>query len=125
MSASFNSVTVVGNLTRDVEDVATKSGTSMAKFGLAVNEKYKDKEETTFLDITLFGAQADIAKKYLKKGSSVLINGKIKQDSWEDKNGGGKRTKLYIVANELRMLGSKPAGERVEAGEQNENSPPF
>lgn len=116
----------MGNLTRDVETVSTKSGTAMAKFGLAVNNG-KDKDDTLFMDVTVFGATADVAVKYLKKGNPVLVSGRLKQESWEDKNGGGKRSKITLTANELRLMGSKPSsgGNDSNGGDEGGNGTPF
>lgn len=112
---SFNKVILMGNLTRDVEVRYTPSGTAVAEIGLAVNDKRKDAsgqwvDETTFVDVTLFGRQAEVAGEYLAKGSPVLIEGRLKLDQWE--KDGQKRSKLKVVAENMRMLGGK--GEQRE-----------
>lgn len=144
--ASFNKVILVGNLTRDVEVKFTQGGTAVAEVGLAVNDKRKDAkgewiEETTFVDVTFWGRTAEIAGEYLGKGSSVLIEGRLKLDSWE--KDGQKRSKLRVVAEGMKMLdkregdggGRRPAQTRTNQGRQNPppddgnqddpNSPPW
>lgn len=114
--ASFNKVILVGNLTRDPEVKYTTGGTAVAEIGLAVNRTWFDKssnqrkEETTFVDITLWGRTAEIAGEYLSKGRSVLIEGRLQLDSWEDKTSGQKRSKLKVVGEEMRMLGGRGEG---------------
>ncbi|MHB1033116.1 MAG: single-stranded DNA-binding protein [Pirellulales bacterium] len=114
MAASYNRVILVGNLTRDPELRYIPSGTAVTELGLAVNDRRKSAsgewvEETTFVDITLWARQAEIASEYLKKGSNVLIEGRLKFDSWET-NDGQKRSKLRVVGERMQMLGSKPGG---------------
>lgn len=113
--ASFNQVTLLGNLTRDPELKYTPSGKCIAEFGLAVNRKYttesgEKKEETTFVDITFFAKTAEVVGKYLRKGDPVLLTGRLKLDQWEDKNGGGKRSKLSVVGDSMQLIG-QPRGE--------------
>ena len=107
--ASFNKVIVAGNLTRDVELRHIPSGSAVCDIGLAVNDRVKrgDKweDEVTFVDITLWGRTAEIANEYLSKGSSVLIEGRLKLDSWEQD--GQKRSKLKVIGERMQMLGSK------------------
>jgi single-strand DNA-binding protein len=111
--ASFNKVILMGNLTRDVEIRYIPSGMAVAEVGLAVNDRRKGQngewvEETTFVDVTLWGRQAEIAGEYLSKGSPVLIEGRLKLDQWE--KDGQKRSKLRVVAENMRMLGGKGGG---------------
>ena len=112
--ASFNRVILVGNLTRDVELRYTPQGTAVTEIGLAVNDRVKRNDEwvdeTTFVDITLWGRTAEVANEYLSKGSQVLIEGRLKLDSWEDKNDGKKRYKLRVVGEKMQMLGSRRDG---------------
>ena len=91
--ASFNKVILMGNLTRDVELRYTPSGTAVTEIGLAVNDRRKDAngqwvDETTFVDITLWGRTAEVCNEYLGKGSGVLIEGRLKLDQWDDKQTG-------------------------------------
>ena len=107
--ASFNKVILMGNLTRDVELRHTNSGTPVTEIGLAVNDKRKDAngqlvEETTFVDITLWGRTAEICNEYLGKGSGVLIEGRLKLDQWDDKQTGQKRSKLRVTGESMQML---------------------
>lgn len=113
--ASFNQATIVGNLTRDPELRYTPGGTAVCDLSIAVNEKWKGKdgqmkEEVSFIDCTCFGKTAEVANQYLKKGRSTLVSGRLKQDRWEDKNGGGKRSKVYLVVDKLQFLGSRDGG---------------
>lgn len=108
--ASFNKVILVGNVTRDVELRQVGSGSSVCDLGLAVNDRKKTQsgewvDETTFVDVTLWNKTAEIAAQYLGKGSPVLIEGKLKLESWE--TDGQKRTKLKVVGERMQMLGGK------------------
>jgi len=110
--ASFNRVILVGNLTRDVELRYTPQQTAVTDIGLAVNERVKRNnewvEEVNFFDVTLWGRTAEVAGEYLSKGSSILIEGRLKMDSWEQD--GQKRYKLKIVGERMQMLGSRGGG---------------
>ncbi|MCA9109443.1 MAG: single-stranded DNA-binding protein [Planctomycetaceae bacterium] len=114
--ASFNKVILVGNLTRDPEVRYIPSGMAVAEIGLAVNRSWFDKqsnsrkEETTFVDITLWGRTAEIAGEYLSKGRSVLIEGHLKMDTWQDKESGKNRSKLKVVGDQMTMLGGREGG---------------
>lgn len=132
--ASFNRVILVGNLTRDIDIKYTKGGTAVTEIGLAVNDRVKRNDEwvdeTTFVDITLWGRTAEVAGQYLSKGSSVLIEGRLKLDTWE--TDGQKRYKLRVVGERMQMLGGskggggpRPAQEQhsVAAGENFEPPP--
>jgi single-strand DNA-binding protein len=114
--ASFNKVILVGNLTRDPEVRYIPSGTAVCELGLAVNRTWFDKpsnsrkEETTFVDVTLWGRTAEIAGEYLAKGRSVLIEGRLQLDTWDDKDTGKKRSKLRVVGEQMTMLGGRGEG---------------
>ena len=114
--ANLNIVILGGNLTRDPELRYTPSGAAIAKLGLAVNRRYKDtktnevREEVTFVDVDVFGKQAETASQYLTKGRPVLIEGRLRLDQWEDKQSGQKRQKLKVVANRVQFLGAPPQG---------------
>lgn len=114
--ASFNKVILIGNLTRDPQVKYTSGGTAVAEIGLALNRTWYDKqsnsrrEETTFVDVTLWGRTAEIAGEYLAKGRQVLIEGRLQTDSWDDKETGQRRSRLRVVAENMTMLGSR-AGE--------------
>lgn len=105
----FNKVIIVGNLTRDVELKYLPSGSAVATIGLASNRRYKKQdgsnaEETCFVDVKLFGRTAEVANQYLKKGSQILIDGRLNFESWTDANG-QKRSKHTITAESMQMLG--------------------
>jgi single-strand DNA-binding protein len=111
--ASYNRVVLLGNLTRDPELRYTPSGMAVTEIGLAVNDRRKNAngewvDETTFVDVTLWGRTAEVATEYLTKGSPLLIEGRLKLDTWQDKNTGDKRSKLRVVGERMQMLGNKP-----------------
>ena len=110
--ANLNKVMLIGNLTRDPELRYTPSGKAVAEFGLAINrvwynDQKQKQEETTFVDITLWARQAEIAQQYLTKGSPAYIEGRLSLDTWDDKATGQKRSKLKVVGDTLQLLGSK------------------
>jgi single-strand DNA-binding protein len=114
--ASLNKVMLIGNCTRDPEIRYTPKGTALVDLGLAVNRRYTDptsgerREETTFVDVTLWGRTAEIANEYLRKGRPVYIEGRLQLDSWDDKTTGQKRSKLKIVGEEMQLLGGRESG---------------
>ncbi len=108
--ASYNRVILVGNLTQDPELRYISTGTAVTDLRLAVNDRRRNAEgqwvdETTFVDVTLWARQAEVACQYLSKGSSVLIEGRLKLDTWETQDG-QKRSKLRVVGERMQMLGS-------------------
>jgi len=108
--ASYNRVILVGNLTRDVEVKYLQSGMAVTDIGLAVNDRRKagDGEwvdETTFVDVTLWGRVAEVAGEYLRKGSAALIEGRLKLEQWEQD--GQKRSKLKVIGERMQMLGGR------------------
>src|SRR4029079_18910208 len=110
--ASLNRVILVGNLTRDPELRYIPSGTAVSEIGLAVNDRVKRGDqwvdETKFVDVTMWGRTAEVANEYLSKGSPVLIEGRLKLDSWE--KDGQKRSKLRVVCEKMQMLGGRDGG---------------
>ena len=122
--ASYNRVVLVGNLTRDVELRFTPQGTAVTDVSLAVNERVKRNEqwvdEVNFFDITLWGRTAEIAGEYLAKGSSILIEGRLKLDRWEQE--GQKRSKIKIIGEKMQMLGAKGGGGGGGSSSGNSNS---
>ena len=122
--ASFNKVILVGNLTRDPQVRYTPGGSAVAEIGLAVNRKWFNKttnqqqEEVTFVDITLWGRTAEVAQEYLTKGRSVLIEGRLQLDQWDDKESGQKRSKLKVVGENMTMLGSGNGGGQQQGQSQ-------
>ncbi|MDO5581995.1 MAG: single-stranded DNA-binding protein, partial [Planctomycetia bacterium] len=108
--ASYNRVVLMGNLTRDPEIRYIPSGMAVVDIGLAVNDRRKDAsgnwiDEATFVDITLWGRNAEIVSEYCRKGSPVFIEGRLKLDSWE--TDGQKRSKLKVVGERVNLLGSR------------------
>ncbi len=124
---SLNRVLLIGNLTRDPEIRYTPKGTTLADIGLAINRIWKNdegekQEDTTFVDVTLWGKLAEVAEKYLKKGEPVLVEGRLQLDSWDDKQTGQKRSRLRVVAENLQMLGSRaPSAKQANAKSPPEN----
>lgn len=125
--ASYNRVILVGNITRDIELKYTQGGTAVTDVGLAVNDRRKTAtgewiDETTFVDVTLWGRTAEVASEYLGKGSPILIEGRLKLDTWETE--GQKRSKLRVVCDRMQMLsaggsgsGSGPSRPRTEGAQ--------
>ena len=112
--SSFNRGILMGNLTRDPEIRSTSGGTAVTDIGLAVNDRRKGLDgqwvdETTFVDVTLWGRTAEVAGEYLSKGSPVLVEGRLKLDSWTT-NDGGKRNKLKVTGERIQLLGSRSGG---------------
>lgn len=118
--ASLNSVILMGNLTRDPELRTTPNGTSVASFGLAVNRRYRQgdetKEEVCFVDITCFGRQAETASEYLSKGNLALIEGRLQWRSWETPEG-QKRSKHEVIANNIQFMPRNSGGQNEESYE--------
>ena len=129
--ASYNKVFLLGNLTRDPEVRYTPKGSAVADLGIAVNRQYtldngEKREEVTFVDVTLWGRQAEVAGEYLKKGRSVFIEGRLQLDTWDDKQSGQKRSKLKVIGEMMQMLGGRPGGGGggEEGGEETRSSRP-
>jgi single-strand DNA-binding protein len=114
MARHYNSVTLIGNLTREPELRYTPNDTAVAEFGLALNRSYQDsngewQEETDFVDITVWSKQAENASEYLDKGSKVFIEGRLDQQTWET-DSGDRRSKVSVTANNLIFLDSQESG---------------
>ncbi len=118
----FNKVILIGNLTRDPELRYTPQGTSVCNFGLAVNRKYRQaeemKEEVTFINIVVFGKQADTCGQYLSKGSPVLIEGRLRENRWETPEG-QKRSRHEVVAETFKFLPKKQSAGSGGGGMNN------
>jgi single-strand DNA-binding protein len=110
---SINKVFLIGRLTGLPDLRYTTKGTPVAEISLAVNRYWSDDagkhEEVTFVDVTLWARQAEIAQQYLKKGSPVLIEGRLQLDTWEDKQSGQKRSRLRVIAENLQLIGDRSA----------------
>jgi single-strand DNA-binding protein len=109
--SGYNKVILMGKLTRDVEMRALPSGSSVAQFGLAVNERFKGsdgqwQERANFIDCEMFGNRAEAFGKFHSKGSTAFIEGKLRLDQWQDKDG-SKRSKLKVVAESFEFVGGK------------------
>lgn len=118
--ASFNKVILLGNLTRDPELRYTPKGQAVSKLGLAVNRSYKTetgetREEVTFIDIDAWGKQAELIGQYLRKGSPIFVEGRLKLDTWDDKATGQKVSKLRVVMENFQFIGG-PRGEGGPGG---------
>ena len=126
----FNRVILAGNLTRDPELRYTASGRAVARITLAVNRKWRDpetnetKEDVTFVDVDVWGKQAEVIGQYLKKGRPILVEGRLKQDSWEDKQTQQKRTKLGVVLESFNFLDSGNTREGGGGGGDFNNAAP-
>jgi single-strand DNA-binding protein len=115
MASSFNRVILAGNMTRDPESRALPSGQPLTKFSLAINRSYTTKdgekrEEVTYVDIESYGKQAEIIAKYCTKGSGILVEGRLKLDSWDDKKTGEKRSRLGVVLENFTFIGGRAQG---------------
>ena len=115
--ASYNRVLLMGNLTRNPEVRYTPSGTAVADLGLAVNESFKNKagetvEQTCFVDVVVWGRQAETSAEYLHKGSPVFVEGRLQLDQWESQQG-EKRSKLRVRADRVQFLGSPAKGSEL------------
>lgn len=114
--ANFNKVIIAGNLTRDPELRYTPKGTAVARITLAVNRTYgggeggEKKEEVSFIDVDVWGRQAEVISQYMKKGRPLLVEGRLKQDTWEDKNTKQKQSKLKVVLESFSFLDSGNRG---------------
>lgn len=108
---SHAKLTLYGNLTRDPELKTIPNGTEICEFAVAHNFKKAGRDEVMFLDVTFFGKQAQIAAQYLKKGNPVLLDGRLEQDSWDDKQTGQKKTKIKILGDSLTLVGRKNSPE--------------
>jgi single-strand DNA-binding protein len=123
--ADFNRVILMGRLTRDVELKYTPSGTAVTEIGLATSDRRKNQagewvEETVFVDVTLWGRTAEVASEYLSKGSTILIEGRLKYDTWESE--GQKRSKLRVVGERMQMVGSRPGSAGPNAAKGRDSS---
>ena len=119
----YNKVVLVGNLTRDVEiRYAQGSGAAIGNVGIATSRKWKtqtgeQKDEVMFIDLTFFGRTAEIANQYLRKGSKVLVDGRLKLEQWTAQDG-SKRSKHAIIVENLQMLDTKAEGQALASGQQ-------
>jgi single-strand DNA-binding protein len=109
---SFNKVMLMGNLTRDPQLKHLPGNLVIAEFGIACNRRYRtatgdDKEDVAFVDCTAFGRQAETIGQYCTKGKPLFVEGRLKYDTWDDKQGGGKRSKLSVTVENFQFIGAK------------------
>lgn len=109
----MNKVFIIGHLTRDIELRYSSTGLAFGACAIATTRKFTDanggkQEETLFIDITFFGRYAEVANQYLHKGSKVMIEGRLRLESWQDKNTGQNRQKHSVIVENMQMLDSKP-----------------
>ena len=111
---SYNKVLLMGNLTRDVQVKSTSGGQSVADISIAVNRKYKtkdgqDREEVTYVDCECWGPRGEVIAKYFSKGKPIFIEGRLKLDSWEDKDG-QKRSKMRVMIEDFQFVEGRGGG---------------
>jgi single-strand DNA-binding protein len=134
--ANFNKVILAGNLTRDPQLRYLPSQMAVVDFGLAVNHKWRtaqgeDREEVLFIDCSCFGKQAETINKYCQKGKPILIEGRLKYETWDDKESGGKRSKHKVIVDGFQFIGGRDGGaggggggRESGGGEEMEQRPP-
>lgn len=125
--ANFNRVILAGNITRDIELKYIPSGIAVTEITLAINDRRKTQsgewtEETNFVDVTLWGRNAEVASEYLSKGSPILIEGRLKYDTWE--TDGQKRSRLRVVGERIQFLGPRTGGSSGGGGGGGQDRPP-
>lgn len=108
----MNHCTFIGNITRDIDLKYLPKGTAVAEFGLALNHKWKDDqgvkhEDVSFIDVSAFGRTAEVLGEYCKKGDKIALECRAKQESWEDKQSGQKRSKIKFIVESMELLGQK------------------
>jgi single-strand DNA-binding protein len=109
---SLNQVFLMGNVTRDPQLRQLPSQTVVAEFGLACNRKYRtadgeEREDVCFVDCTAFGKQAEVISQYCQKGKPIFVQGRLRYDSWDDKQSGAKRSKLTVVVEQFQFVGGR------------------
>lgn len=124
MAGSFNKVILMGNLTRDPELRYTPQGTAVTDIGLAVNDNRSKSEQqkTTFVDVTFWDKSAEIICEYMKKGSSILVEGRLQTDSWDDRETGKKVYRLKVIAQNFQFTGSRDGGSAQGGGASRQSS---
>lgn len=129
--ANVNKVMLLGNITRDLEVRYTPKGTAVCDLGMAVNrirtgDNGERIEEVTYVDVTLWGRQAELAGQYLSKGRSVFIEGRLQLDQWDDKQSGQKRQRLRVVGENMQFIGGQGGGGSQGGGSSssNDSGPP-
>lgn len=122
----FNKIILIGNLTKDPELRYTPQGTAVTSFRIAVNSRYKQsdemKSETLFIDVVVFGKQAESCSQYLSKGRPVLVEGRLQERRWESE--GQQRNKVEVVASTVRFLSKKSESGAADSNVGEETAPP-
>ena len=133
--ANLNKVMLIGNLTRDPELRHTPSGKVVSELGLAINRTWSNdqgqkQEETTFVDVTFWGKQAEVIQQYVTKGSPIYVEGRLQLDTWDDKTSGQKRSKMRVICENFQFLpsaknnaGATGSGNYSEQSEPSPSSP--
>ncbi|MCJ8334814.1 MAG: single-stranded DNA-binding protein [Epibacterium sp.] len=129
MAVNYNKVIIAGNLTRDPQTRYLQNNRAVANFSLAVNRRWRDgqgqpQEETTFVEVEAWGTQAENVGKYMSKGRSCLVEGRLKLDSWNDKETGAKRSQLRVVADLVQFLPSSQQGGQPQQANGQSATPP-
>ena len=110
---TLNKVFLLGNLTRDPDLRGLPSGQSVCEMRMAITRRYisngKEVDETCFVDVVVWGKSANNCKQFLTKGSQIMVEGRLQLDQWEDRNGGGQRSKLRVVADQIQFMNRRPA----------------
>ena len=122
--AGFNKTILMGNITRDIELRYTPGGKAVCDIGLAVNEKRKSGEEVMFIDCTLWEKTAELGAEYLAKGRQVLFEGRLKQDTWNDKDTGAKRSKIGLTVDKMVFVGGKDDNQQPRQRQQQQQYTP-
>ncbi len=127
--ANVNKVMLLGVITRQPEIKYTLKGTAVCELGLALNSIRKGDggekiEETTFVDVTLWGRTAEVAAEYAKKGSQIFVDGRLQMESWDDKETGKKRSKIKVTVENIQLLGGKPSGNSPSSHRKDEDDAP-
>lgn len=135
----YNKVILIGNLTRDIELRYSQNGSAIAKTAIATSRKFtlngEKKEETCFVDITFFGRSGEVANQYLRKGSKILVEGRLSFEQWVDQQSGQKRSKHSVIVETMQMLDTRSeapipvehkdsSGETTGYGEYDPNTTP-
>lgn len=127
---SINKSIISGNLTRDAELRATAAGNPVCSFGVAVNDRRRNQngeweDYANFVDCQLFGRRAEAVAQYLTKGTKVAIEGRLHYSSWEDRNGGGRRSKLEVYVDELEFMSGRSSSQNAAGGQQRQQQPSY
>ncbi|MCP3968072.1 MAG: single-stranded DNA-binding protein [Lentisphaerae bacterium] len=124
--ASLNKVFLIGNLTREPELRYTPGGAAVCEFGMAINRKFtsnnQDKEETCFVEIVVWGKQAESCQRYLDKGAMAMVEGRLQLDQWEDRESGSKRSRMRVVAERVQFLNTRGSQQAGSGYQQQSNS---